>query len=345
MGTITKRKRADGSIAYRYEIRIKRKGVIIHQEAETFGQKKLAEAWGKARELALQAPGALAAVRAKRSIRDLIGWYIEHYGKNFGRTKRAHLKFLQTLPMADLDAVGLTVQGLIDHVRKRRQNGAGPSTVNGDLIWLRAVYRAARPALNLPVDLQVIADASAYCREQKLIGKSRRRTRRPTEDELTRLTNHFKSRDGRARIPMTDIMWFAIDSTRREDELTQLLWADNNKADMTGVVRDAKHPTAKDGNHRTFKYTPEAWAIVERQPRTGERIFPYVGKSVGAAFTRACKFLGIKDLHFHDLRHEAISRLFEMGYSIQEVAQFSLHESWATLQRYTHLQPKNVKHR
>ena len=50
------------------------------------------------------------------------------------------------------------------------------------------------------------------------------------------------------------------------------------------------------------------------------RIFPFKPKSIGAAFTRCVQFLGIDDLHFHDLRHEATSRLFEKGYPIQEVA-------------------------
>jgi integrase len=108
-------------------------------------------------------------------------------------------------------------------------------------------------------------------------------------------------------------------------------------------VRDAKHPTSRDGNHRRFKYTPEAWAIVESQPRTSARVFPYDPKSVGAAFTRACHVLGIEDLRFHDLRHEATSQLFERGYQIHEVAQFTLHESWNELKRYTNLKPENVR--
>lgn len=54
------------------------------------------------------------------------------------------------------------------------------------------------------------------------------------------------------------------------------------------------------------------------------------------------QFLGVDDLHFHDLRHEATSRLFGRGYPIQELAQFSLHESWTTLKRYTHLKPEDV---
>ena len=64
---------------------------------------------------------------------------------------------------------------------------------------------------------------------------------------------------------------------------------------------------------------------------------------VSTAFARACQILGIRDLRFHDLRHEATSRLFERGYAIQEVVQFTLHESWDDLKRYTNLRPKDVR--
>jgi integrase len=55
------------------------------------------------------------------------------------------------------------------------------------------------------------------------------------------------------------------------------------------------------------------------------------------AFTRACALLGIDDLHFHDLRHEGISRLFELGWTIPQVATVSSHRSWTSLKRYSHL--------
>ena len=54
-------------------------------------------------------------------------------------------------------------------------------------------------------------------------------------------------------------------------------------------------------------------------------------------------FLGIKDLRFHDLRHEATSRLFERGYQIHEVAQFTLHDSWNELKRYANLRPELLR--
>jgi integrase len=142
---------------------------------------------------------------------------------------------------------------------------------------------------------------------------------------------------------MLTVMEFALTSARRESEICRLEWRDNDPRVRTGMVRDAKHPTKKEGNHRRFKYTPEAWAVVLTQARSSEFIFPYNPKSVGAAFTRACKFLGITDLRFHDLRHEATSRLFERGYQIHEVAQFTLHDSWNELKRYANLKPENLR--
>ncbi|MDA0341679.1 MAG: tyrosine-type recombinase/integrase [Proteobacteria bacterium] len=51
---------------------------------------------------------------------------------------------------------------------------------------------------------------------------------------------------------------------------------------------------------------------------------------------------GIEDLHFHDLRHEAISRFFEMGLSVPEVALISGHRDPRMLFRYTHLRAEDV---
>ncbi len=93
-------------------------------------------------------------------------------------------------------------------------------------------------------------------------------------------------------------------------------------------------------------------AIVKAMPRVDDRIFPYSTGAIGAAFTRACLFLGIntedmpdeKRLHFHDLRHDGISRLFETGFNIPHVAAVSGHRSWTGLKRYTHLRQTGDKY-
>ena len=60
------------------------------------------------------------------------------------------------------------------------------------------------------------------------------------------------------------------------------------------------------------------------------------------AWKRLIKRSGITDLHFHDLRHEAITRFFEMGLSVPEVALISGHKDYRMLARYTHLRAEDV---
>ena len=57
---------------------------------------------------------------------------------------------------------------------------------------------------------------------------------------------------------------------------------------------------------------------------------------------RVTRRLGLENLRFHDLRHEAVSRFFEMGLSVPEVALISGHRDPRMLFRYTHLRPEDV---
>ena len=346
MATIRARKQSDGTTRYTAIVRIRKRKTIIYQEYKTFALRTAAISWAKHREVELEKPGSLyRAQHGTPTLAELIRWYIDTFEtiSRWQRSKQTHLEFLERHAIGKANALTLTPAMLIDHVRSRRANGAGPATVINDLVWIGVVLRAAKNVREFPVRPEITQEASSACRELRLIGKPRRRARRPTSDELARLREYFANRDRRAQIPMQAMVDFAIASARREAEICRLEWRDNDAATRTGLVRDAKHPTSKDGNHRRFKYTPEAWAIAANQPRTSGYIFPYDPKSVGAAFTRACHVLGIEDLRFHDLRHEATSQLFERGYQIHEVAQFTLHESWNELKRYTNLKPERVR--
>lgn len=84
--------------------------------------------------------------------------------------------------------------------------------------------------------------------------------------------------------------------------------------------------------------------ILSEMPKVAAQIFPYSTDAISASFTRACKRLGIDDLRFHDLRHDGISRLFELGLTIPRVASNSGHRSWTSLKRYTHLRQTGDKY-
>jgi integrase len=346
MGTITTRRRKDGSTGYTAQIRLKRDGKVVHSEAETFNTKALAKEWMKRREAALDTQRARGEPVGKRmTLGELVAWYEarERSDQPWGRTKRADLARLRVGPLADRRVDSLTRQDFIAYVEGRRKDGAGPATAGNDVIWFRQVFKAGAAVLGIAVATQALDEAATYLRSERLVAKPKRRDRRVSQDEERALLEYLDARRG--PMPIGDIVRFALATARRQEEIVRLRWADLRPDTGTALLRDVKHPTRKLGNDKVFRMLHPAWDIINAQPRTDERVFPYDAKTVGTAFTRAVRFLGLSDLQFHDLRHEATSRLFERGYSIQEVAQFTLHESWATLQRYTHLRPEDVPER
>ena len=105
-----------------------------------------------------------------------------------------------------------------------------------------------------------------------------------------------------------------------------------------------KNPGEKIGNDVWCDLDENALAVIQAMPRVVEQIFPYSTDAISAAFTRACKLLEITNLHFHDLRHDGVSRLFELGLNIPHVAANSGHRSWTSLKRYTHLRQTGDKY-
>lgn len=342
MATISKIENAKG-ITYRAQIRKFKDGELIYSEAKTWDTRAQAKAWAATREAELTPAEMSRSKSGVVTVGDLIAKYETHYCSKESRSKTAAVRALQLCDFAQRPLDRLTSQDLIAHARERLLT-VKPQTLLNDFIWLSQVYQAAQPTWGIKVDRSELDAAIALCRQKGMIHKPDQRERRPADDELARLDAHFRERAEYSEYPMADLMWFAIYSARREAEITRLLQEDNDPQGQTGIVRDLKHPRRKKGNHKKFKYTPEAWKIVERQPESEDgRIFPYNSKTIGAYFSDACVLLEIEDLHFHDLRHEAISRLFEAGYSIPEVQSFTLIRSLGTLQRYLNPRPENVK--
>lgn len=345
MATIVSRKRKNGTV-YQAKIRIQRNGVT-HRESETFDKKSLAKIWADRREAELKAPGNLERLaHTGITVGQVLKWYKEDYDgdETFGRSKLGSIdQLINREDFSGLDALALTSGQLVRHARQRRKEGTGPATVNNDFIWLRTAMRAIRIGRDIPLELQAVDDAAFICRKEGLIAKAEQRDRRPTIKELNQLLDYFEERDGRSETPMVHIVQFAVFSSRRQDEICRIRWADIDEKKKRVLVRDMKHPKKKVDTWVTLP--SKAWTILKRQPKTDERIFPYNSKTVSSNFTRSCKFLGIKDLRFHDLRHEAISWLFEMGWEIPRVAQVSGHKAWTSLQRYTHIEKIGDKYK
>jgi integrase len=339
MGTIVERKRQDRSRYYTGQIVIKSRGKV-HREARSFDRRQAANAWIVRREDELRKPGALDRAGKDPKLADVIDRYLQESEKKIGRTKAQVLRTIKKYDIAEMRCSQITSADVVDFAKALP---VLPQTVQHYLSHLGSIFRLARPAWGYPLDRQTIKDAFVATKDLGLTAKPRSRARRPTLGELDRLMEHFGAVKARlpSSIPMQRIIAFAIFSTRRQEEIVTIRWSDYEGNRI--LVRDMKHPGEKIGNNIWCELTAEASEIIEAMPRRGERIFPFTNHAISAAFTRACKILGIDDLHFHDLRHEGVSRLFEMGRTIPQAASVSGHRSWSSLQRYSHIRQTGDK--
>lgn len=343
MGTIVARKRKDGSTGYTAQILIKRKGKIVFRQAQTFDRKQAAKAWLTKREAELAVPGAIERSAAPDpTLADVIDRYVAESEREIGRTKAQVLRSIKAYPIAEMACSAI---GSAEIIAFAQSIQAQPQTVGNYLSHLGAIFAIARPAWNYPLNQQAIKDAHTVARRMGITTKGASRERRPTLAELDRIMEHFTDRGTRrpASNPMPKIILFALFSTRRLEEITRIAWADFDEQHTRVLVRDMKNPGEKVGNHIWCDLPPEAMSVIRSMPRAADQIFPFGADAIGAAFTRAMQFLGIEDLHFHDLRHEGVSRLFEMGGTIPHVASVSGHRSWGSLKRYTHVRQAGDK--
>lgn len=346
MGTITQRKRKDGSTAHTAQIRIMKKGETVYQESQTFDRKATAQAWIRKREAELYEPGAIEkASRAGVTVKEMIERYLDQYEKlrPLGKTKRATLNAIKETWLGDVIDTDLTSQKLVEYAMGRMEkDGIQAQTVGNDLAHLGAVLSVARPAWGYEVDPLAMPDARRVLRKMGAVTRSNERNRRPTLGELERILKYFQEvRDRRKQeIDMVRVVVFALFSTRRQEEITRIRWSLLNDEEQSALITDMKNPGQKYGNDVWCTMPDEAWRVLQSMPRVADEVFPYNSRSISASFTRACNFLEIDDLHFHDLRHDGVSRLFEKGWDIPKVASVSGHRDWNSMRRYTHLRGK-----
>jgi integrase len=333
-----------------FRVQIRRKG---RYASETFLRREDAQKWARQAETLVDQglPPNRSSIARLHTFGDLIDLHIADMcavGKPPRRSKAATLTTLKR----DLgsDKIGhLDRHKLIEYGRKRAEQGAGPVTLGIDIGVIKMILTHAAAVHGLEISAECVDLARIALKRLGLIGKGVERDRRPTAAELQRLFRCFDE-NARLTIPMTRIVQFAVATAMRLDEICRVEWGDLDRERRMLMIRDRKDPRNKAGNDQRIPLLAatgfDAWALVLAQGAcradASGPIFPYNSKSVGTAFRRACADAEITDLHFHDLRHEGTSRLFEVGLSIEQVALVTGHKDWKMLRRYTHIRPESL---
>lgn len=120
----------------------------------------------------------------------------------------------------------------------------------------------------------------------------------------------------------------------RQSEIIKLCW---EHLDLKSRI--AHLPDTKNGSKRDVPLSAKARdALIRLGVKSKGNVFTYTSSGIKSTWRFMLGKLGIEDLHFHDMRHEAISRFFELGsLDMMEIAAISGHKSLSMLKRYTHL--------
>ena len=128
------------------------------------------------------------------------------------------------------------------------------------------------------------------------------------------------------------LITLAIETAMRRGELLALEWGDIDLERRELLVRQSKN-----GMPRTIPLSTRAHStLANMESDCCEPVFPLSANAVRLAFERVRTRAGLNDVRFHDLRHEAISRLFDRGLTTPQVALLSGHKTVSQLFRYAH---------
>lgn len=216
---------------------------------------------------------------------------------------------------------GADIAGYRDDMKAR---GAAPATIVRHLALLSDLFNTARREWSVEITNPVELVKKPVIRNA--------RSRRVTAVELDKIIDATESLELRA------VVLLAIETCMRRSEIASLLWRDINLNRRVAVLNDTKN-----GESRDVPLSSRAVELLQSLPRRIDgRVFGITADSITQAFGRACRRAGIQDVRIHDLRHEGVSRLFELGLNPMEVAAVSGHKTLQMLKRYTHLKAEDL---
>lgn len=306
----------------RYQVQVRRQGQT--PTSKTFHTLQDAQRWSRQKELEADRGELTGDPRQLSQI--TLGDLVSTYLKTNTPTKKSSeaetyvLRAFQKHPICKLSLQKLNRSQFASY-RDDRLRQISETGLARELNTLRHMLNVARTEWNIPLLFNPLDGL-------RLNVKDNRRERRLKEGDFEKLLQAARTRQN----PLIEkVIIFAIETAMRRGEILDLCW---DQVDLKR--RSATILESKNGYSRTIPLTPVAAALLRRMDRRESRVFPISANALRLSWDRMLGKSDIEDLHFHDLRHEAISRFFEMGLTVPEVASISGHRDMKMLMRYAH---------
>jgi len=365
MATVTKvpSTKAGGKPSYRAQVRVKGRA----PESQTFPNRKEAQTWGASIETAIREGRHFPHAAAKRTSFDALAKdYIETVLAEFDDKEKATRT--RQLKWWSEQFAGLTLAEITaDRISQARDKLSAETFTRGKARTNKKTGETVAPKQYKRTGAttnRYIATLSHACsfavKERLLMDRNpvsdisrkkepRGRTRFLSDEERTALLAACAKSEWSA---LNALVLLAITTGARKGELIGLCWADVDLKKGHALIRETKNdqqrtlPLAgkalealrelklKNSARSVFVF-PQMTVVLD--PETGEpqRDAPYL--HFDGHWYAALEVAGIKDFHFHDLRHTTASMLAAQGCSLLEIADVLGHKTLAMVKRYSHL--------
>jgi integrase len=298
--------------------------------SRTFHLKADAELWARKTEAELDRGGLPVDSRVLRShtLADLL----ERYGNEVVPRKRGSnrevymLRVILRHAITQLPLHRLTAADVAKY-RDHRLSLVKADTVRRELAIVRHCLEVARNEWGFVLPSNPV-------QQVKLPRAGNPRERRVNPGELERLLAACET--SRCHW-LPAVIKLAIETGMRRSELLGMRWDDVDLKGRTVLLRNTKN-----GLPRTVPLSTRALDVIKETPRCGDTVFVVSANALRLAWERLKRRASVSGLRFHDLRHEAVSRFFEKGLNVPEVAMISGHRDPRMLFRYTHPKAEEI---
>ena len=311
MATFVSRKGPNGR--WVWQAKIRRCG--YPPQSGTFASKAKAETWARLIESEMDRGAFIPRTDAEgTTLSEMLDRY-EHEVTSHkrGKGETSIIKWWRESDLACRPMARIRGKDVADTIKNKEGEGVGPKTIVTHLALLRHLFTIARKewgmeSLGNPVEM--------VCKPKLPQG----RTRRLVDGEEARLLEAARAYGG---------------------EIAAMRWEHLDRKARVLLI-----PETKNGTPRRVPLSSSALQVLDALPRQiNGSVWSLRPDGISQAFERVCKAAGIEGLTFHDLRHEATSRLFEKGLNPMEVAAITGHKTLQMLKRYTHLRAEDLVER
>ncbi len=310
----------------KWQVQIRRQGAPTL--TKSFNTKADALIWARATDVEIDRRALQVDPRVldTKTLGDLVRRYKDEITpiKRSNDPERWVLEAFLTHSLSKKSLSSLTTSDFAQY-RDERLKVVSPGTVQRQLAPLQHMFAVAISEWAIPLQTNPLANL----RKPKS-NPARQRRLRPQEEEKL-----LKGAEGMRSDYLRPAIVIALETAMRRGEILGI------RGDhITTDFKRLRVPITKTGRERTIPLSERAQRALEsllEHDFVAACLFDVSANGFRLSWQRLLKKTKISDLHFHDLRHEAVSRLFEKGLNIAEVASISGHRDFRMLSRYTHL--------